>query len=301
MEDRMRKWVFPLTFLIQLSVCPLKSAAQAVRPADALRPATIKGHVLTVDLIQAGLSVTLYDDKNVLRQTTQTNMDGFYQFEDVPPGNYQLAFSGRGVPATRGEPFTASQDSVSDLDYPIRPSTAALLSAARASARWSPQEFANSVREYPQWYVGQNEVNPCADRLAAQLIQQALTMPSPQQNLQTATRIATRSGVPPELASQVAGRLSQNLADIVITAQDFSDLSVAIRGLINGDSSPYVGTQLYRSVATDAPYRDFFIAALEQMNPQQFSGYGQLLRVVTESIVFEFTFPVASAVCGSAG
>jgi hypothetical protein len=258
--------------------------------------ADIEGHIVTIYFVRGGAHVELYDERNHLKQTADVDEAGLYEFLNVPSGTYHLAITGQMLAPTMSLPFTVSAEPVNNLDYVIRPSTAALLAAARALARWNPDELITLVNQYREWFVQQNEIYPCASAVSSQLSSVAFSMASPQQNYESALKIATRSGVPGQFARQVANSLSANFGNISIMAQDIADLSTAIRGLTSGGSTQYRNTQLYQDTANQVIAYRQLITMMTQMYPQ-LSGLDAVLRVTTESIVFELTFPAVSAVC----
>jgi hypothetical protein len=279
----MRKLLYSLTTLIAL-------LGLAIPPA---RAADVAGHVLTIYFLEAGIDVKLYDWKNTFRHATVTDQTGLYQFSDVTPGTYHLTITAQWMQPTVTEPFRVSDQSVNNLDYLVRPSTPALLSAMRSLARWNPEVFVSVVDQHKDWFVGNNEICTCADTLSSRLTKAALSMASPAQNYQDALNIASKYPIPPETAKLVANNMSATLGNTLVMAQDMSELSVSIRGLTSGDLTPYKSTQLYRSIAAARS----LLAQWEQISPQV-AQLETTLMVVTETIVFQFTFPSALAVCG---
>ena len=272
----MRKPLYGFTVLIALLGFAIPRAVGA----------DIAGHLWTIYFLEAGIDVKLYDAKNILTQAAVTDWSGLYKFADVTPGTYHLTITAQTMQPTLTEPFTVSDKSINNLDYLVRPTTPALLSAMRALARWNPEIFVSVIDQHKDWFVENNEIYTCAENLSLQLTKSALSMASPGQNYQDALNIAIKSGVPGGIATQVANNMSSTLGNTVLMAQDMSELSDSIRGLTGGDVAPYKSTQLYQSIAAAKN----LLAQWEQISPQ-IAQLDTTLMVATETIVISIHIP----------
>lgn len=252
----------------------------------------VEGQIMTLPWVRADIHIEVWDQTHALGET-HTDQNGSYQFANLPPGTYRLGIVGTRVQPTITLPFTISNQTLLDQNYVVRPSTAALLAGARAYARWDPQELAGLVSSFPQWFTGQNEIYACAGNVAAQLLAGALAMPSQAQMNASAMEVGRRTGAPAEIVGRVTQDLVRNQAYIVMMGMDMNDLATSIRGLIGGNTGPWMNTQLYRSTVNQP---NVINSLLAQAFPQ-FPGFAAWYKDVIQAVVFELTFPVALTVC----
>jgi hypothetical protein len=82
---------------------------------------TVKGKVLEGELLPPGVTVSLVDDKGVIKATTVTDKTGSYVLEDVLPGTYRVV-AVRTADATRGQvalTVPEGKELIEKVDIPI--------------------------------------------------------------------------------------------------------------------------------------------------------------------------------------
>jgi hypothetical protein len=118
-KDRTGPAEYTVQFVTRTGVPEFRTAAVEVVDADPaqLIPGRIVGTVVEGAIVQVGLDVLLRDEKGVEKARTKTAEEGKFAFENVLPGNYQVAVNKTKTPRRRG---SAAVTVVAEKDTPVQ-------------------------------------------------------------------------------------------------------------------------------------------------------------------------------------